>query len=278
MEHQNQRKGPTFVIGTGRCGSTFVQSLISDNSDIWMWGEHDGVLNGIFRWGDSIRNSVPLRQFSFRHQQIPPLERAHLDPTVAAWSVPFASDDIIDIERDIVTRLFASQLPEGYARWGFKEIRYGPESDFVRRMSQLFPDCRIVYLVRDPLRTADSSVRAWHRQELVQFADQPDGQERIRTVFDRYLARWQRVTEYFLAEVPKWPKTLRILRLEDIQRDATELFEFVDAPQTAGSTVNLRTSSRNEVTFSEVERQSYETLSPVLDMLQKPELATQLGY
>src|SRR4051794_29192490 len=51
---------PAFIFGTGRCGSTHLQRLISLRTDTWIWGEHDGFLNGFLRSFEQFTTSPPL--------------------------------------------------------------------------------------------------------------------------------------------------------------------------------------------------------------------------
>ncbi|MEZ5816111.1 MAG: hypothetical protein R3D44_03420 [Hyphomicrobiaceae bacterium] len=55
---ENER--PVFLLGTGRCGSTYQQVRISQIADIWIWGEHDGILEDLFKWAELGRSNPTL--------------------------------------------------------------------------------------------------------------------------------------------------------------------------------------------------------------------------
>lgn len=40
---------PVFLFGTGRCGSTFWQTLPCRADGLWVWGEHAGILRDLLR-------------------------------------------------------------------------------------------------------------------------------------------------------------------------------------------------------------------------------------
>lgn len=44
MVENPREQQPIFLLGTGRCGSTFLQRSLSSLESIWIWGEHDGLL------------------------------------------------------------------------------------------------------------------------------------------------------------------------------------------------------------------------------------------
>lgn len=220
---------PVFVLGVGRCGSTYVQKLICENSSIWIWGEHDGLLTGLFRFFNSARESNTLNNFSYRHADKDPLERLADGNNLTAWMLPFLPSDLDRIELNVIMELFAQSLPSGYQRWGFKEIRYGPESNVASRLIKLFPHCKIIHLVRDPFANVDSALRAWH-SDLV-FAKENSNVEletKLEDAFRHHLNRWANATKYYLALEKDNPQQVKTYKIELIQNETDNLFRFIE--------------------------------------------------
>ena len=116
---------PVFVFGCSwRSGSTLLQRLISSTDELFVWGENDG--------------------FATR------LMALHADGSVG-------SPELRTFYRDYYGQ---ETTALGRGRWGFKEVRHGrPEGEF---LLELFPEARIVFLVRNPIDVAVSAARvAW---------------------------------------------------------------------------------------------------------------------
>ena len=57
---------PIFLMGSGRCGSTFFQRQFSRTGLIWIWGEHDGVIGRLLKWADDAASDKALKEFAFK--------------------------------------------------------------------------------------------------------------------------------------------------------------------------------------------------------------------
>lgn len=139
--------GPVFLLaGGGRTGSTLLQRLIISTRQVLMWGEHGGMLLPHLRklagqahsWIEEANGYRMLDEFEAdAHNAWVP----NLNPEPA--SLRSASRAFLE------QYLGASARKMGYARWGFKEIRYGAED--VRMLQTLFPQASFVFLVRNPV-------------------------------------------------------------------------------------------------------------------------------
>lgn len=139
--------GPVFLLaGGGRTGSTLLQRLILSTRQVLVWGEHGGMLLPNLRklaaqahsWIEEANGYRMLDEFKAdSHNAWVP----NLNPEPA--SLRSASRAFLE------QYLGASARKLGYARWGFKEIRYGAED--VRMLQTLFPRASFVFLVRNPL-------------------------------------------------------------------------------------------------------------------------------
>ncbi|MFN7056963.1 hypothetical protein [Hyphomonas sp.] len=75
---------PIMILGTGRCGSTYLQTALCGISDIWIWGEHDGMLRSLFHAFSLPHKSKALNEFSFPYAKEDPYKTLKRDGTRAA--------------------------------------------------------------------------------------------------------------------------------------------------------------------------------------------------
>jgi hypothetical protein len=235
-DHAAPADRPIFVHGTGRCGSTFVQSTLCRCDDVWIWGEHDGMLTPLLNWSRTARTGVGLAQFGYPNVGRPPSELLDGNETLIAWMTPFTRDEIEAAEVELLRGLFTRRLPEGKARWGFKEIRYGVSSHTPARLIELFPEGRSIHVVRHPMATIGSSIRAWN-PDLFQPAEDDAGQkarfDKLEKVVETQIGRWLAATRHFLDLETRHPGHLRTIRIESAVEDLCALSDFLGiAPDT----------------------------------------------
>ena len=263
-------QGPVFVLGTGRCGSTWVQKYISQHTSVWVWGEHDGFLTKYFQFIDSIKKSQTIRNFSFKHLSLPPNERLSRGDTVTAWMLPFSEDDLEAEAARFVESMFSKGLPSGRDRWGFKEIRYGAKSGVPARLVRLFPNCRIAHIVRDPLATADSSMRAWHRDQVINFDRNGQGADALEEIYRGYLQRWSDNSAFFNDLENRYPQNVKTFKIEELRNEMSAFLEFIkfrngsDAPTMDGNNEALSISSIPDYK-AWVEKKSFEERHVYID-------------
>ena len=193
---------PLLVLAAGqRCGSTLIQRLLSSHPSVFVWGEHAGQLHEILAvrerlvaWsadlGELGRQGYERSGYqSFMANMTP--EPVHVDEAVRAF-----------------TETLFARPAEGLGRpvWGFKEVRYDLAE--TTAFQRLFPDCRVVHIVRNP-RDILRSLEVWER----------GGGRWTRGDTEQVVRDWTRVAGSFWsapAEVPPW--VLR-LRYEDLVSD-----------------------------------------------------------
>lgn len=181
--------GPIFVFGTGRCGSTYVQNLLSERTDAWIWGEHGGLLIPLLQ---------TLRRFENDRSLAGAISRARKPNPGDDWELAWRpSPGIVEFRsrlRGFVERLF-DDLPPGKRVWGFKEILYGLHDETPRLLLDLFPEAQSVFCFRAPETTVWSMLKAWTPKLL---ADH-DRTAELRAVTRERIDRWLRSTRYFTA-------------------------------------------------------------------------------
>jgi hypothetical protein len=192
---------PLLVLAAGqRCGSTLIQRLLSSHPEVLIWGEHAGQLRQLLAVSERLRGWTAdygdlgrlgyarAGHQSFMANMSP--EAAHIDEAIRAF-----------------TETLFARPAQGMGKpvWGFKEVRYGlAEAMAVQR---LFPECRVVHIVRDP-RDVLRSLDVWERD-----AGWP------RSDTEVVVADWTRVAGSFWsapADVPPW--VLRV-RYEELTAD-----------------------------------------------------------
>ncbi|HEX5229788.1 MAG TPA: sulfotransferase [Bryobacteraceae bacterium] len=151
---------PVLILGSGRCGSTLLQSILNTNPDFVIWGEHNGFLR-----------QIAAAYYDARHERFP--DHSGLDAPARirelraprhwpAWDNLTGEAEFIERFREFIRSFFAD--PAGKAtRWGFKEIRYGRGSkdQTLKLMLECFPETRIIILIRSPEATIFSILSHW---------------------------------------------------------------------------------------------------------------------
>ncbi|WP_246022611.1 sulfotransferase [Pararhodobacter zhoushanensis] len=269
---------PILILGTGRCGSTYLQTSLSGVSDIWIWGEHDGILRGLFTWARNTRSSKALNTFSFPYVGEDPYETLQRDGTRAAWVCPFDKSDIEEIERNIIIELFSRRLPDGKKRWGFKEIRYGPNSGVPERMLTLFPAAKIIHVVRDPRTSISSSIRAWNREVFDAGTDTGALENQIAGLVASYVDRWVGTTQYFEALCATNADQARTVKIEQADDEFPAILDFLEAePVRSSVEVASETNpARNDPEVSKLIDRYLEEAMAENSVL--AELSRKLGY
>ncbi|GEM_PF-2113333 len=221
---------PIFLLGVGRCASTFQQSQLCNADDVWIWGEHNGILSKLLAWGDGVRADSNLNRLSFAGDNSPeaimggPLGG---NATPAAWLNGFRPTDIDQVERLAIAKLFSIGLPPGKTRWGFKEIRYGLNDDVPERLLALFPGAKIVHTLRDPMKTAESAIVTWGYQRFTQIVE-TDDDDRLDAVYQKQLKRWKAGTDYYLDLEERYPDRVITSRIETFRSEFGRILDFLE--------------------------------------------------
>lgn len=182
-------ESPIFLLGTGRCGSTYWQKLLCNTEDIWIWGEHDGILMSFNSLIHAFRPSSALSKWSLTRETIMSTsDITQGDATLFAWNNGFTQELAVNLARDFITCLFTANLPAEKKRWGFKEIRYGISDEIPDFLLTLFPKGRVIVTARDPVETVISTLSAWHFAEIQKFVDGEDS--RLPSLVTSYIERW----------------------------------------------------------------------------------------
>jgi Sulfotransferase family len=159
---------PVLLAGSGRCGSTLLQSVLNTNKEFLIWGEHNGFLRQVAAaYYEAKHPRFPDRSGASATRRIKLLRDTKRWP---AWDNLCGEAEFLEHFRTFIRSFFADPA-ERSTRWGFKEIRYAQSSDdfTLKLMFELFPQTRLIVLVREPKATIFSVVSHW------MFADQRQG-------------------------------------------------------------------------------------------------------
>lgn len=143
-------QAPALLISASshRSGSTLLQRYVTAATDVFVWGE-----NG--RFVQAMREAYETWPHKPSDGQA--WSKVMDDPTAVERSfIPNLSpprDTMLEALRTAFCRTY-DRRPTGFARWGWKDVGYALDDlHFVR---ELFPEIRIVLLVRDPWDVARS--------------------------------------------------------------------------------------------------------------------------
>jgi hypothetical protein len=189
---------PVFVFGTGRCGSTHIQRLITLSTSCWIWGEHNGFLQPLLDSISLYENSQILDRTAFNVD--PPSDDQLIGDMAAgserlSWLNRFDKDEFRTEIAALVDRMFRPGVPNGWTHWGFKEIRYGLDNDAPATLLSLFPTATAVFTFREPRNTIESMIREWEGLELL---DSPQSLHALSEAYRNHVYIWKKIMEYFL--------------------------------------------------------------------------------
>ncbi len=214
---ESKAMGPVFLLaGGGRTGSTLLQRLITSTRQVLIWGEHGGMLLPHLRklagrthsWIEAASGYRMLDEFKTKscNAWVP-----NLNPEPARLHL--ASRAFLD------QYLGASARKLGYARWGFKEIRYGAED--VAMLQTLFPRASFVFLVRNPVSCLRSI------KPLEWYAKDHHADPAV------FLGEWARISGSLASAYPEC-RCACLVRYEDAVSDPSEtartIAQTIDVP------------------------------------------------
>lgn len=226
----NNQEKPIFLLGTGRCGSTYWQRMLCSADDVWIWGEHEGILLSFAIMLSALGAKSQLSKWSLDLNKIiltPDIEAG--DATRFAWNNGFDRNILLGHVVNFVTNLFKENLPAGKSRWGFKEIRYGHGSNVAEFLLELFPYGKVIITSRDARETIISSLVSWHRAEIELFVGGYDNN--LQKQVAGYVDKWIRFGNFSLGLQNKYPNQVGFSYLG--QPDSVQkVFDFLDVAYT----------------------------------------------
>jgi len=221
---------PVFIFGTGRCGSTHIQRLITLSTSCWVWGEHEGFLAPLLESVKRCDTGQELERNVFRigprsDDQV--ISDMSLGSERLSWLNRFDRTEFQTGVASLIDRTFRSPLPQGWAEWGFKEIRYGCGNDAPATLLNLFPEATAVFTFRQPRPTIESMIRAWGRPSIL---DSPASSDTFALTYRNCMGLWTKIVKYFLAYKSSTNRKIVFLSDDKLVKSSKEILETVGLP------------------------------------------------
>jgi hypothetical protein len=229
---------PVFVFGTGRCGSTHIQRLVTLSTSCWVWGEHGGFLEPLLNAVTRYETSQGLERFVFSVSQ---RTEQRMVADMAAGSEMLSWVNRLDRSqlraevKSIIDRIFRSRVPRGWTEWGFKEIRYGLGNDTPRLLLDTFPAAIAIFTFRDPKSTIESMIRTWS-PELI---NGPCAKQDLEESYRVCASRWRQVVRYFLEYKNERGKRIFFISSDKLTRPPEEILHTLGLRPTRALTESL---------------------------------------
>ena len=141
---------PIFLLSTGwRAGSTLLQRILVTDPRLFLWGEPMGEMTFVPRITEML-SQLATRDFTMWRSQ-PSLENLFPTQLATSWIATLTppSEDFRLALRALFDRWLAEPTRRnGFARWGFKEVRLGASEASL--LYWLYPSAKFVVLSRHP--------------------------------------------------------------------------------------------------------------------------------
>jgi hypothetical protein len=262
IRHRSSQKvemGPVFLFGTGRCGSTHLQRLITLNTEVWVWGEHDGFLEPLLTGLIAYENSVSLRRFVF-DTQIPEddaqlIDLVRREGRDLSWLNRHQPSDLRIELRRLLERFFSRGVPQGYTSWGFKEIRYGGWNKIPEYLLNIFPECSMAFIFREPSATFRSMLRNSYIDRL-----EPERLGELPGLYKKLVESWVQVLEYFVGLKRAQPGSIVMLEVGHLNCPPEQILELLRLrPRSGVACVTQNITNRGSVDVSDVAERAVAT-------------------
>ena len=147
---------PLIILGSGRCGTTLLQRVLNQCDDVAISGEHAGMLLGIAEAFFTARDRITKNHLCESDIVKNALAELKDGSKWSAWTNWLHTDTLVKQFREMTLALLAPEAVRTTHHWGFKEVRYGSGDRVIEFLLELFPNAKIIVLVRDPVDTIAS--------------------------------------------------------------------------------------------------------------------------
>ena len=200
-------KFPIFLLGTGRCGSTLVQKILNSVEEVMIYGEHGGFLRQIaeayfLNLEDKKIAKYILSQNVVGEDATSVTESLKNPQRWTAWTNWYNRETVKKNFRDFIESFFNPITLGRKMHWGFKEIRYGIDDRVLEMLADLYPQGRIIFVVRNPVDVVASKISA-----------------RMSAGIEADAHSWTEQNSHFLEFYRLNKKSSRIVRYEDLIND-----------------------------------------------------------
>ena len=142
------------IVGTGRCGTRLLRSMMNAHPDVFVFNETHWIVNLHEVFGTAEAPFDELLDIMLRTRFVDGSRVTEIDVDAFRAALPGGPAAMTPAAfADAVGRFFAAQ--EGKALWADKTPDYGY---FAGTLQRYWPDCRIIHLIRDGANTVRSMI------------------------------------------------------------------------------------------------------------------------
>jgi Sulfotransferase family len=142
------------IVGTGRCGTTLLWSMMNGHPDLFVYRETHWIPALHEAFGTGTGSAEAMLDIVTRTRFVNEMPVTELDSDAFRQSRGYRPEMTVRGFCDSLGMFFAEA--EGKRLWADKTPDYGY---FAANLQIHWPDCRIVHLIRDGVRTAESMSR-----------------------------------------------------------------------------------------------------------------------
>jgi hypothetical protein len=250
---------PVFVFGTGRCGSTHMQRLITLSTYCWIWGEHEGflapLLESVSRCAASQRLEANVFRASARTDD-ELISDMSFGSERLSWLNRFQESEFRTEVALLLDKVFRPGLPRGWTEWGFKEILYGLDNNAPAILLHLFTNATAMFTFREPKSTIQSMIRTWSPQLLWSHSSLGD----LVKIYKIRVWRWKIVMRYFLNYRERYGNRITFVSRDKLKLPVTEVLQTVGLQSTRALSVAPEITNRGPNIWPEWARKKFDEL------------------
>ena len=276
----------TFILGTGRCGSTLAQRLINASPQAIIWGEHQGFLRAIATGYFQVLQSKMLNERVFqqpgKYSISHIMDKEKISRNDLSWMNDFDESALKSYFKAFIESIFCNQLPSSVSCWGFKEIRYGVDSNdqSMDMLLELFPKSRNIIMTRHPFNTVISMLSAWNPALVDQSKNDSNSSEKLKNLAQNYLRKWSTQNQKLLDYAQCFPDNFIWIKYEDFNSKFDDsVFEFigVESPKDLKQVLDTKIMHTHKSQRAEIVRQHLHTIQANIWEIVESK-ALELGY
>lgn len=197
-------EAPIFLFSTGmRTGSTLLQRILITDSRLLLWGEPMGEMDIAGRIAQMVGDCMnPAFMDSWQRQ--PELDSRQLVKSWTALLHPSTDNFRLGLRNFFDTWLGQPARQNGFARWGFKEVRLDATAAVL--LHWLYPSAKFILLTRHPFDCYRSFADAgWKIPNFVRYPDsRVDSAASLAREWNRIAMSWSELPAGFPSMLIKY--------------------------------------------------------------------------
>lgn len=229
---------PIILLSPGRSGSTLLQRIVNTSEKVIIWGEHNGFLSQVAASYFNITCSQQMEKLYYsKLDEIQPeiITNSYCDyDKNINWLNSFNKENNKTIYRNFIFSILNQNITVNEKRWGFKEIRYSINDQTVDMITDLFPDSKFIFSIRNPLDILTSMMLDFtthnKKEEILEQKDDSMLFKILKNFIDR--------VKVFYDSLVRWDNNQQLnsitIKYEDLlsekEQSIQKIFGFLDVP------------------------------------------------